>query len=74
MESAFVINPEAKQFDLVYDLHGQLDELEGSLFAMGVAVHGEGITESAVLAVARQVRNIRQLAEVVTSQKENKDG
>ena len=64
METPFVINPKAARFDLVWELHGHLDELRGMLNAMGIAVHTDGILESSVLAADRQVRQIQVLVDV----------
>lgn len=69
MKEAFVLNSEASRSDLVYDLHGQLDELRWSLDAMSTAAHDEGQPEGAYLACIRQVQCIQQLAEEVTTDK-----
>lgn len=67
METPFVVNTKADQFELEYALHSHLDELLGMLNAMGVAAHTEGIPESSVLAADRQVRQIQMLVDAVTS-------
>ncbi len=67
MNTPFLINPEATRHELVWEMHGLLDELEGSLCVLSVSAHADGLPEGPVLAVIRQTRSIRQLAELVTS-------
>lgn len=73
MNSSFVINTEATHRDLIWDLFGQLHELEGSLHVMAVAAHADGLSEGPVLALIRQAQNIHQLAEAVTTDKAAKE-